>query len=204
LAAAYTEIWLKPGKKSFGDYEFILPQIEEKDYSVTLKKPKSLGYYYLILRPEDIDGYVLWESIPLILLNGLLNGETKPAGTTISEASDEGVTYRIPGVEDEINIPNSFTDYLKTIGTIDKMVIMGIFTDKVANIVKSVLNELKVEQGVQPPEGKVKQEGTTKATLFELFSQGKRPGDPEVKSLSIKPNTTYRYYQEWKKTHNHT
>jgi len=204
FVAAYAEIWLKPGKKNFGDYEFLLPQIEEKDYSVTLQKPKFLGYYYLILSPEDIGGYVFWESIPLILLKGLLNGEIKPEGTTISAASDEEVTYRIPKVKDEITIPNSFAGYVKTIGTIDRMVSMNILTEKVASIVIAELNELNVEQEAPPREDKVKREDTKKAKAVQLFSEGKRPSDPEVKSLGIKPNTAYRYHQEWKKTHNHT
>ncbi len=204
FVAAYAEIWLKPGKKIFGDYEFLLPKIEEKDYSVTLQKPKFLGYYYLILSPEDIGGYVFWESIPLILLKGLLNGEIKPEGTTISAASDEEVTYRIPKVKDEITIPNSFAGYVKTIGTIDRMVSMNILTEKVASIVIAELNEPNVEQEAPPREDKVKREDTKKAKAVQLFSEGKRPSDPEVKSLGIKPNTAYRYHQEWKKTHNRT
>jgi hypothetical protein len=43
-----------------------------------------------------------------------------------------------------------------------------------------------------------------KDRVFRLFDEGKRPGDPEVKSLGIKPNTAYRYYQEWKKIQNVT
>lgn len=34
---------------------------------------------------------------------------------------------------------------------------------------------------------------------FELFDQGKRPSNPEVKALGLKPKTTYNYFQEWKK-----
>jgi len=34
---------------------------------------------------------------------------------------------------------------------------------------------------------------------FELFEQGKRPSDPEIKALGLKPKTTYNYFQEWKK-----
>lgn len=33
---------------------------------------------------------------------------------------------------------------------------------------------------------------------FELFSQGKRPSDPEVKELGIKNATLYRYFRFWK------
>lgn len=34
---------------------------------------------------------------------------------------------------------------------------------------------------------------------FEFFEQGKRPSDPEIKALGLKPKTTYNYFQEWKK-----
>jgi len=34
---------------------------------------------------------------------------------------------------------------------------------------------------------------------FELFYTGKRPSDPEVKSLKIKSKTCYNYFQKWKK-----
>jgi len=40
---------------------------------------------------------------------------------------------------------------------------------------------------------------TAKELALALFSQGKRPSDPEVKALGVKPKTTYKYYQEWKK-----
>lgn len=44
-----------------------------------------------------------------------------------------------------------------------------------------------------------KQAETAKELAFALFDQGKRPSDPEVKALGIKPKSTYTYYQRWKK-----
>lgn len=41
---------------------------------------------------------------------------------------------------------------------------------------------------------------TAKEVAFSLFNQGKRPSDPEVKDLGVKPKTLYNYYQQWKKT----
>lgn len=35
--------------------------------------------------------------------------------------------------------------------------------------------------------------------IFELFDQGKRPSDEEVKALGFKSKTRYNYFQEWKK-----
>ena len=85
----------------------------------------------------------------------------------------------------------------------EEMVTRGIITKKVANIVKSEVGEPKVGQQDLSQEGKTMLKDSKKSRVFELFDQGKRPGDPEVKALVIKPETAYRYYQEWKKTQNH-
>lgn len=37
-----------------------------------------------------------------------------------------------------------------------------------------------------------------KHKAFELFSQGLRPSDPQVKSLGLKAKTLYNYFQEFK------
>lgn len=198
FAAAYGEVWLKPGKKSFGDYEFHLPRIEEGNYSVLLQEPEFLGYYYLVLKPEELGGYSFWQSIPLVLLRGLLNGETKPNGITISEALDDLVTYKIPKFKEEVNIPDNFASYLRSIGSIDQMLSIGMMNEKVASIAKSELDELKAKH-VASPLDKMKGENSKKAKAFKLFSEDKRPSDPEVKSLGIKPESAYRYYQAWKK-----
>jgi len=34
---------------------------------------------------------------------------------------------------------------------------------------------------------------------YEFFEQGKRPSDPEVKALGLKPKSTYDYFQRWKR-----
>jgi hypothetical protein len=38
-----------------------------------------------------------------------------------------------------------------------------------------------------------------KEQAFELFNQGKRPSDPELKALKLKTGTLYDYFQKWKK-----
>ena len=199
FAAAYAEVWLKPEKKNFNGYDFPLPRIEEKNSVVLLEKPRFLAYYYLILAPEDLGGYVFWESIPLVLLKGLLNGEARPDGCTISAASDSVTTYRVQGFEEEVDVPDRFVEYLKNIGSIDKMVDMGVMTEKVGNIVKAALGELQVKRIIPPVREKAGRRDSMKGRAFRLFDEGKRPGDPEVKALGIKPNSAYRYYQDWKK-----
>ena len=197
FAVICAEVWLKPGKKSFDGFDFPLPYVEGKNGLSLLESPKFLGYYYCISRPEEIKAHIFWKRIPLIILKGLLNGEIRPEGTTISAASDEGITYRIPKLEDEITIPNAFADYLRSIGTIDQMVSMNILTKKVADIVKSELIGLAETCEIPSSEERVKRQDTKKASLWQLFDAGKRPGDPEVKALGINPKTVYRYYQEW-------
>jgi len=146
FATAYGEVWLKPGKKNFGDYEFHLPRIEERNYSVLLQEPKLLGYYYLVLKPEELGGYVPWESIPLELIKGLMNGELQPAGTTILAASENGRTYRIKNFKEEVTIPRSFENYLKKIGNIEQMVSIGIVDQEVAIVIKENLGPSATER----------------------------------------------------------
>ncbi len=152
-----------------------------------------------MLLSEDLGGYVFWQSIPLVLLRGLLSGETKPNETTISAASDGMITYKIQKFKEEVTIPDSFASYLRDIGNIDEMVSMGIMTDKVADIVKSESGGLEVEQKASLSEEKGRD--SKKARAFQLFSQGRRPSDPEVQALGLKTETTYRYHQEWKRAY---
>ena len=84
------------------------------------------------------------------------------------------------------------------------MVSAGIITEKIADIGKAELANIEKGHGDLYIEGAPIDKDTRKAKAFQLFNHGKRPSDPEVKALGIKPNTAYRYYQDWKKTRNHT
>jgi hypothetical protein len=203
FAALCVEIWLKPGKRSFDGFEFALPFIDAKNGLSLLKNPEFLGYYYSIAGTEELNTQISWKRLPLVILRGLLNGEMRPKGAVISAASDEGVTYRIPGLEGETTIPSAFADYLQEIGTIDQMISTGVMTEKIANIVRSELTELAQAREASSLREGTKRENTKKARADQLFKRGKRPSSPEVKALGIKPDTAYRYYQEWKKSQNH-
>lgn len=196
FAVLEVRVWLKPGQKNFGDYVFNLPWREEKGYSVPLQEPEFLGYNYLALTPEDLGGYS-WQSIPLVLLKGLLNGEIKPNGTTISAATDSRITYKIPGFKDGVDIPGKFAVYLKNIGNIDQMVSMGIITEKVGGIVKNELSELEAEQEALALEEKTRGKDTKKAKAFQLFSEEKDPTSPEVKALGMHKSTRFKYYNQY-------
>jgi hypothetical protein len=199
FAVIRAEIWIKPVEKIFGDYTYYLPVSEGNGSHVPLKAPQFIGYYYLILNPSDLGDYIFWQSIPLVLLKALLSGETKPAGVTISAASDDMITYKIPIFEEEVNIPDDFASYLGSIGSIDGMINMGIMTEKIAIFAKNELSKLKVEHKASPLKDKVERKATKKAKAFRLFDEGKIPSDGEVKAIKIKPKTRYNYYQEWKK-----
>ncbi|MFC1957083.1 hypothetical protein ACFLVY_02180, partial [Chloroflexota bacterium] len=132
-------------------YIFNLPQIEHKcdpygSYFTKLKEPQFLGYDYLLLTPYDL-GSVFWQTIPLVLIIGLSNGESVPVDATIMGASEAETIYRISNFEKDVIIPDDFARYLKEIGGIDQMVSVGILDEKVADIAKQVLNQSGMEQG---------------------------------------------------------
>jgi hypothetical protein len=204
FAVAYAEVWLRPANISVDGYEFLLPWIKDENDVPLLKKPKFLGYYYLILGPKDFGSCVSWESIPLLLLKGLLNGEAKPDGSTILAATNSAITYRVEGLQGEVEVPDKFAEYLKSIGSTDEMVRTGIMTEKVGNVVRTALAELEAKRKNPPAAETTGRRDSIKGKAFQLFDQGKRPGDPEVKALGLKPNTAYRYYQEWKKARVHS
>lgn len=204
FAAACAEVWLRPGKKNINGYEFALPLIEDGNGLVQLDRSKFLAYHRLILTPKELAGYVFWMSIPLILLTGLLSGETRPDGCTISAASDSVTTYRVQGFEKEVDVPDQFAEYLKSIGSIDEMIALGIMPEKVGRIVKAALGDVEAKGETPPARDKALRRGSTKERAFRLFDQDKRPSDPEVRALGVKPTTAYRYYQQWKKAGNHS
>lgn len=198
FAAAYTGVRLKPIQKRFGDYLYKLPWIEEQD-PVELKEPAFLGYYYLILTPEDLDGHFFWKTIPLVLLKGLLNGGVQTVGAIVTVADENSTTYRIPGFNEDIHISNAFTDYLESICSISEMINKWRIAEKVGSIIKNSLDEFKVEQETSPSKDRIERRDSKKAKAFRLFDEGRIPSDREVKALMIKPETSYNYYQQWKK-----
>jgi len=200
FVVAYSEVWLKPTKVSLDGYKFILPWIRDDNGSPLLREAKFLGCYYLLLGPEDLGDPVFWETIPLVLIKGLLNGETRPDGCAISAASDSDTTYMVQGFGEEVDVPDKFAKYLKSIGSMDKMIEMGVMTKKVGNIVKAALSEMEAKHEILQARERAVRRDSIKKRMFGLFDKGKRPGDPEVKASGLKPNSTYRYHQEWKKT----
>lgn len=152
FAVVETEVWLRPTRKRFSDYVFTLPFIEHKcgdlgSYFVLLKEPELLGYHYLVLTPVDIGICLFWQRIPLVLINGMMLGDAEPAGTVIKRASESETEYRVENFKVEVIIPCSFARYMREIGGIDEMEIVGILSDKLADLVRSKLSELEVSSG---------------------------------------------------------
>jgi hypothetical protein len=199
FAVVEIAVWLKPGQKELDGNIFDLPRREEKGYSVLLKESEFLGYHYLVIAPEDLGGYVFWRSIPLALLERLLNGETKPDGFTVTAATDGMITYKTPNFNEQVNIPDDFAGYLRGIGSIDEMVSMGIMTQKIADIAKSESGELDVEQKASLSEER--KGNSKKARAFQLFAQGNGPSSPGVKALGMHKSTRFKYYNQYLAVH---
>lgn len=145
FAVVRIEMWLKPGEKTFRGYVFRLPRREENGYSVLIRESQFLGYDYLVLTDSEL-GSLFWKSIPLVLAQGLMNGEEVPAGTTVLEAWNGGTTYKINAFDDGVAIPESFSGYLKAFGGVGGMVSAGLLTEKMATIIKKKLTESKINQ----------------------------------------------------------
>ncbi len=182
------EYWLKSAQVSFGNWDFTIP---------TLEKTELLGYAYKLFTSDDLNaaGYYFWQTIPCILIEGLLQGNIEPQGTRITEVSENSTSYEINGFDEEISIPDTFSKYLKAIGSWQGLTEEGIINSKVAEVVARAM-ERSTKELSSPETPKL---SSKKARAFQLFNGGKRPGDPKVKSLGIKPETAYRYYQDWKK-----
>ncbi|MFC1912687.1 hypothetical protein ACFLX7_00600 [Chloroflexota bacterium] len=157
------------------------------DLLANLQEPKPLGYYQITITPSKTD---FWQSIPLIIIRALLDGILQPPGTTISERTDELTVYEVEKFDMETcAIPISFERYCHRLGSLEKMKETQIIKERTAEIL-----ELSQPISINRKESKSK-----KAKAFQHYDYGNRPGSPEVKALGIKPETAYRYYQDWKK-----
>lgn len=182
FAVVTIAVLAQPREKMFNGYIF--------DFLSNLREPKQLGIYQITVSPNQPH---LWQSVPLTLLFALIDGNLQPQGTTILEQTDHLTVYEVNKFEENIcEIPISFERYCRSLGSLERMREVHIINERTAEI----LETLRL-QSTNQQESKGK-----KAKAFLLFNQGKRPSDPEVKTLGIKPNTAYRYYQAWKEARN--
>lgn len=180
FAVVTVTVLAQAGHKVFNGHKF--------NFMTNLREPKCLGYYQITVLPKQPH---FWQSVPLTILSALVSGNPQPQDATILERMDRLTIYEVKNfAQDVCEIPVSFERYCRSLGSIDKMKEMLIIDERTAEILGPLL-PIRVNQ---------KDIGGKKAKAFSLFRQGKRPSDSEIKTLGIKPETAYRYYQLWKKT----
>lgn len=181
FAVVTIKVLAKAGKKVFNGYAF--------DFLANLREPKCLGFYQITITPNQP---TFWQSVPLIILYALMDGNLQPPGTTILQRTDQLTVYEVNKFEDDIcEIPISLERWCRNSGSMEKLKEATVIDGRTAEILEP-LRPISINH---------KESKGKKAKAFQLFSEGKRPGDSEVKSLGIKPNSAYRYYQHWKKAH---
>lgn len=171
----------------------------------TLKQLEEEGLGEVIIQKKNYEpaGEL---SVPISLLCLLISDQLEAQDIEVTSIYDNYTVYRVRGFKGEVTIHHDFRRFLRDIchenGLVNGLLAWGLIDDQIAEIVETKMNELGQLQAEQKPsslEDNIKRKGTKKARAFQLFSQGKRPSDSEVKILGIKPETAYRYYQNWKK-----
>jgi len=200
FAVVELRLWLGPMRGTPSGNISDLPQEEAVANPAAVQELEFIGYHYIMLT-SDILGRRPWQSVPLVLVKGLLDGEVMPQGTTVSATLANAITYKVQHFDGEITIPEQLAGYLKAIGSIDEMVNKGIMTEKVSGIVKAAIAHVPAERGAPPVSEHAARRGGRKEAAFRLFDQGRRPSSPEIKALSLKPSSAYKYFQTWKRTH---
>jgi hypothetical protein len=165
--AIRAELWLKPGKVIIDGYEFDQPLVQQPvkmrvgekivdltSYIAPLRKPLFLGYYSRVLSTDELTpdglGYQFWQTVPCVLVQGLLEGNSEPEGSTITAAYEGWTDYRIDDFDEELKIPDSFAQYLKDIGSWDSLADRGIINSKLVITIKKAIERLKVDKIPEP------------------------------------------------------
>ena len=205
FAVISVEIWLKPKQIFFGGFLFDMLWMSQQNNTGQAQSGESrqLGYLYYLLTPDNFEP-IPWQPVPLSLIKSMWDNELEPEGVIIIEESEAETVYQVEGFEDEICLPSTFTNYIKQMGNIDKMVEVGIVPTKAAGIVKNKLEQLdaakKSSSTTNEPStssaaitGKI----TKKKLAYQLFKQEKVPTSPEVKALGLHKSTRCKYYNQW-------
>jgi len=128
--------WLRPTTVKFSDIPVAVPMKVYNGYAVTMKSSEFLGYGGYLLTPDELRNApaFFWQTIPLILVERLMDGKPPPQGAVILDASAVGATYKIAG--EEIDIPGVFADYLATVKKCGGLLSLGIIPAKVAEVLQ--------------------------------------------------------------------
>ena len=161
--AIRSEFWLKPSKVIIDGYEFDQPlvqhpvpirleagMIRRASYIAPLREPHFLGYFPAELSTNDLTldelGYEFWQTVPCVLIQGLLKGNLEPEGCTIIAAREGRTIYQVENFNEEVIIPDGFAQYLRKIGSWDSLTERGIINGKIATIMQRVMARAKNEQ----------------------------------------------------------
>ena len=158
------------------------------NFLTNLRELELLGFYQIIITPNEPH---FWQSVSISIIHALIDGNLQPPGTTVLKRTDQLTVYEVRKFEEDIcEIPISFERYCRSLGSVEKMKEVQIIKERTAEILEP-LRPISINH---------KESNSKKAKAFELFGEGKRPSDSEVKTLGIKPNSAYRYYQDWKRS----
>jgi hypothetical protein len=142
-AVVESQIQLIPCQRVFRGYRFNLPVINNEGYRAILQKPKFLGYLYQHFSPIELPS-IPWQTIPLDLLTGLMQGEIVPQGTKVIEASEVEVIYEVDKFDDLVDVPASFQACLGEMQGFEGMVTAGVISNQTFRIIREQTTELSV------------------------------------------------------------
>ena len=128
--------WVQPATVKFNDIPVAVPMKVYDKYAVVMEAPEFLGYANYLLTPDDLTKApcFFWQTIPLTLVESLMNGEPLPKGAVILDASAVDVSYEIAG--QRFDIPNTFGDYLVAVRKHGGFLDLGIIPPKVAEVLQ--------------------------------------------------------------------
>lgn len=187
--------WLKPNRVTINGYEFTMPEEEcsvriPEGKVVTscfrkLTEPQLIGYHYRLLTSDELDelGYYFWQTIPSILIQGLMQGNLEPEGCTIIGVHQGWTIYTVDGFEDEIAIPDTFCKYLKEIGSWQGLLERGIISSKVGEVVTRAIERSAKERS--SPETPNLIAGNYEEILEGLRSLGWKKTEAEEKAKYV-------------------
>ncbi|MFC1989452.1 hypothetical protein ACFLVW_02655 [Chloroflexota bacterium] len=185
FAVVTIKVLAKAGKKVFNGYAF--------DFLTNLREPKCLGFYQIIINPNHPN---FWQSVPLIILYALMDGNLQPPGTTILQRTDQLTVYEVNKFEDNIcEIPKSLERCFRSLGSMEKLKEAQVIDGRTAEILK--LPGPVEHKGTKKQPSKQSKKDQAEA----LFKEGEFPSSPRVKKLGIKYKTCQVYYNTWKREH---
>ncbi len=141
------EYCLKPSEIAFRGHPVTLPTMHRGSYAEPLENPELLGYAYKLFMRDDLGAarYWRWQTIPCILAQGLMRGDIEPQGTRITRASGDSTSYEVDGFNEEIVVTDTFSKYLREIGSWQGLGEKAILSSKLVTVVVRAMERLAKE-----------------------------------------------------------